>query len=250
MMEFKGKATLSEVDEAERRVTLSGTGNDKGGSGSAKMEMKSRVLAVDGGGSEILVEADVDLAGKLVRFGRGMMEGISKQIFKQFAERVQAELAKGEPEAESAEPVEGAAGSTADRTATVGERAQERDLGPLPDGRGTEPVDLRDLSSGSALEAPAPAEAPKAEAPAKPAEAEAAKPAEADASKPAEEQAPPAKAEPEEPARAEPEKKAAAKQAAPLVPAEPAPLDAGALFWTVVWAWIKNLFARIFGRRG
>ena len=103
LMEFKGKATLSEVVEAERRVTMTGTGNDKSGGGSAKMVMSSRIVEVEGGGSEIVVEADVDLAGKLVRFGRGMMEGISKQLFKQFSERVQAELAA---EAAEAKPEE------------------------------------------------------------------------------------------------------------------------------------------------
>jgi hypothetical protein len=103
LMELKGKATLSEVVEAERRVTMTGTGNDKSGGGSAKMVMTSRVLDAPGGGSEIVVEADVDLAGKLVRFGRGMMEGISKQLFKQFAERVQAELAQEKDEAPKAE---------------------------------------------------------------------------------------------------------------------------------------------------
>ena len=92
LMEFKGKATMSEVVPEERRVTLTGTGNDKSGGGSARMDMKSQILARDGGGSEIVVIADVDLAGKLVRFGRGMMEGISKQLFKQFAERVHTAL--------------------------------------------------------------------------------------------------------------------------------------------------------------
>src|SRR4051812_37670436 len=92
-MEFKGKATMSEVHEEERRVVLTGTGSDKSGSGSAKMAMESRIVPIDGGGAEIVVVADVDLAGKLVSFGRGMMVGISKQLFKQFAERVRAELA-------------------------------------------------------------------------------------------------------------------------------------------------------------
>src|SRR6185369_8849676 len=66
MMEFKGKATMSDVDEVERRVTLTGTGNDRSGGGSARMAMNSQILAVAHTGSEIVVIADVDLAGKLV----------------------------------------------------------------------------------------------------------------------------------------------------------------------------------------
>src|SRR3954468_7427224 len=44
LMEIKGKATMSHVDPFERKVTLSGTGNDKSGGGSARMDMKSQVL--------------------------------------------------------------------------------------------------------------------------------------------------------------------------------------------------------------
>src|SRR6185369_13998526 len=46
-MEFKGKATMSEVHEAERRVVLTGSGADKSGSGSAKMAMESRIVTMD-----------------------------------------------------------------------------------------------------------------------------------------------------------------------------------------------------------
>ena len=172
-MEFKGKATLSEVVESERRVTLTGTGNDKGGSGSATMDMHSQILALPGGGSEIVVVADVDLSGKLVRFGRGMMEGISKALFKQFAERVRAELPAG------------------------GEAL------PEPPAKAEEPIKA---------EEPPKAEEPKERAPAAAIEV-------------------------------------AAPSAAPLAaPADNAPLDAGSLFWTVVWGWIKGFFRRVFGR--
>ncbi|MFO0759404.1 MAG: SRPBCC domain-containing protein [Byssovorax sp.] len=110
-MDFKGKATMTEIHEEERRVVMVGTGNDKGGSGSAKMSMESRILAVEGKGSEIVVTAEVDLAGKLMSFGRGMMTGISRQLFKQFSERVRAELETEDEEqeesaAEQAAPVE------------------------------------------------------------------------------------------------------------------------------------------------
>jgi hypothetical protein len=97
--EFKGKATFIEIDEAARRMRLSGTGDDKAGGGSARMTMEGRVEATAEGGSEITVTADVELAGKLVRFGRGMIEGVSKQLFKTFAERARALVASPAPDA-------------------------------------------------------------------------------------------------------------------------------------------------------
>ena len=90
---YAGRATLTEIDEAARRVRMTGEGRESGGAGSAKLSMTSRLTAVSDGRTEIRVEADVDVAGKLVQFGRGMIEQVSKQLFRQFAECVRGELA-------------------------------------------------------------------------------------------------------------------------------------------------------------
>ena len=259
-MEFKGKATMSEVVESERRVTLTGTGNDKGGSGSAKMDMHSQIVALPDGGSEIVVVADVDLSGKLVRFGRGMMEGISKALFKQFAERVRAELAGGEEDhAEAEETGQPAvtAPATADAPAQAGaapaaepakteEPAQAgpeevRAIEPRPEEASAEaPARVDEAKPEEAkVEAPAKVDEPHGAEKLEAAEAEAAKAA--PVKKPVEEA--PAKVEAPSPRRAP------VKKAAPLAaPADNAPLDAGSLFWTVLWGSIKAFFHRLFGR--
>ena len=90
---YAGRAQLAEVDEAQHIVRLTGEGRESGGAGSAKLTMTSRIIAMPDGGTEIRVEADVDIAGKIVQFGRGMIEGVSRQLFRQFAECVRAELA-------------------------------------------------------------------------------------------------------------------------------------------------------------
>lgn len=91
---YAGRATLTEIDEAARRVRMTGEGQESGGAGSAKLSMTSRLTTLPKGGTEIRVEADVDIAGKLVQFGRGMIEQVSKQLFRQFAECVRSEVAK------------------------------------------------------------------------------------------------------------------------------------------------------------
>lgn len=90
---YAGRAQLAEVDETRHSVRLTGEGRESGGAGSARLAMTSRVIALPDGATEIRVEADVDVAGKIVQFGRGMIEGVSRQLFKQFAECVRAELA-------------------------------------------------------------------------------------------------------------------------------------------------------------
>jgi carbon monoxide dehydrogenase subunit G len=93
MASYAGRAQLAEVDEARHSVRLTGEGRESGGAGSARMTMMSRLVTMPDGATEIRVEADVDVAGKIVQFGRGMIEGVSRQLFRQFAECVRAELA-------------------------------------------------------------------------------------------------------------------------------------------------------------
>jgi carbon monoxide dehydrogenase subunit G len=90
---YAGRAQLAEVDEARHSVRLTGEGRESGGAGSAKLVMTSRIMTLPDGATEIRVEAEIDVAGKIVQFGRGMIEGVSRQLFKQFADCVRAELA-------------------------------------------------------------------------------------------------------------------------------------------------------------
>ncbi len=89
---FRGRARFDELDAAARRVRLSGEGQDTGGAGSAKMTMTSEIEALPDGGSRVKVQSDVEVVGKLVQFGRGLMEEVSRQMFKQFAACVKQKL--------------------------------------------------------------------------------------------------------------------------------------------------------------
>jgi len=100
---YQGRVRLVEVDEAAHRVKMSGEGTEKGGGGSAKMKMESEVVPLDGGGSRVVVKSQVDLAGRIVQFGRGMIKGVAGQIFKQFGENLKAAIA-AEAATEAAPP--------------------------------------------------------------------------------------------------------------------------------------------------
>jgi carbon monoxide dehydrogenase subunit G len=89
---YAGRARLTEVNDAEHVVRMDAEGRESGGAGSAKLRMVSRVAAHPEGGAEVRVEAEVDVAGKIVQFGRGMIEAVSKQLFKDFARCVRAAL--------------------------------------------------------------------------------------------------------------------------------------------------------------
>jgi uncharacterized protein len=62
------------------------------GSGSTKVSMLSTVSPLPNGGCEVLVNADIDLVGKIVQFGRGMIQEVSRQMFRQFSTCVKKQL--------------------------------------------------------------------------------------------------------------------------------------------------------------
>ena len=89
---YAGKATLAKVDDAERRMQIVAEGKESGGPGSARMTMTGHVTARPDGTSEVSVDAAIEIAGRVMQFGRGLIESVNKQLFKQFAESVRAKL--------------------------------------------------------------------------------------------------------------------------------------------------------------
>jgi uncharacterized protein len=152
---YAGRATIVEQDDAAHVVRLRGEGREPTGSGSATMSMTSRMTALPDGGTEVRVEADVDVVGKVAQFGRGMMESVSKQLFRQFTECVRAQLERAEPAAEpTSEPMsEPTAEPTAAATAPADEVTTAAVLPPLrvvasaapPAARPAKPVKLLPL---------------------------------------------------------------------------------------------------------
>jgi uncharacterized protein len=91
-MSFKGLMKFTEVDEQGHQVRMVGEGREAGGAGSAKVTMLSKVAPLNGGGAMVVVNAEVDLVGKVVQFGRGMIEEVSRQLFRQFSACVKQRL--------------------------------------------------------------------------------------------------------------------------------------------------------------
>lgn len=91
-MSYKGQAKFTEINEETHQVRMVGDAREVGGSGSTKVSMLSTVTSSASGGSEVLVNADIDLVGKIVQFGRGMIEEVSRQMFRQFSTCVKHQL--------------------------------------------------------------------------------------------------------------------------------------------------------------
>lgn len=123
-MSYKGQAKLTEINEETHQVRMVGDAREVTGSGSTKVSMLSTVSPLPNGGSEVLVNADIDLVGKIVQFGRGMIEEVSRQMFRQFSTCVRKQLEvpdEPQPESPSAgEPQSASASSSAGATESAG----------------------------------------------------------------------------------------------------------------------------------
>jgi carbon monoxide dehydrogenase subunit G len=88
---YRGRVRLVEVDEGARIVRMLAEGRETGG-GTATGRLTSQLRELPGGYTEVSATAEVDLTGRVVQVGRGMIQGVAKELFGEFARRVQAEL--------------------------------------------------------------------------------------------------------------------------------------------------------------
>ncbi len=88
---YRGKIQFAEVDEAGRSVRMLADGRETGG-GTAKGTMASQLRAISQSETEVIVEASVDVTGRIAQVSRGMIQGVSQQLFQQFVACAKASL--------------------------------------------------------------------------------------------------------------------------------------------------------------
>jgi hypothetical protein len=145
---YTGTATITELDETNHRVLLSASGRDSRGSGNASAEIIA-VLTPDGDGTNVSIDTDLKIAGKVAQFGRGVMADVSKKLIGQFAECLRSKL--DSPDGEESEVESGAASG-----GVVGGPAQSSSSSQRSaDGSGdtgdteTEALDLLEVAGGA-----------------------------------------------------------------------------------------------------
>ena len=106
---YEGRVRFARVDEQERVVEMEAEGRETGG-GTAKGSMSSQLRSVSDAQTEVLAEANVELTGRMMQVGQGMVQAVSRQLFQQFVacvkQRLEApENASGEATAAEPEPI-------------------------------------------------------------------------------------------------------------------------------------------------
>lgn len=90
--QYQGTITYVETDRAAGVVKMLAEGKERGG-GTVRGTIESRLTAIEGGvATNVETTSSIDLTGKIVQVGRGMIEGVSAQIIKMYVNNVRAML--------------------------------------------------------------------------------------------------------------------------------------------------------------
>ncbi|MYH31501.1 MAG: hypothetical protein F4018_19020 [Acidobacteria bacterium] len=108
---YKGTVRFERLDEGEGVAEIAAAGQDVRGKGGADMRMTSRVVERGPAETEVTVSSTVNISGILAQFGRGLIQDVSDQMFRQFTDAMRAAL-------ESADNEAGATGAAGDQTAS------------------------------------------------------------------------------------------------------------------------------------
>ncbi len=88
---YKGKIQFQEVDAERHVLVMLGEGKDPSG-GTARAEITVRLAELENGSTEMTTVAKIDLTGKVMQVGGGMIKGVSHQLFQRFAKTAKQRL--------------------------------------------------------------------------------------------------------------------------------------------------------------
>ena len=99
-VEYRGTATLTEVDEASHTAVISLSARAAKGHGSAMATIRNRLQTVEGG-TRVNAQTDLHITGPQAQFGRGVIEDVGKRVLGEFSERLEQRIAGGPDSAQS-----------------------------------------------------------------------------------------------------------------------------------------------------
>ena len=144
--QYKGTATLAEVDEPGRRLVIDASGRDTRGQGNAKASIVVTMLE-EGDGTRVEVVTDLAITGKVAQFGRGVLVDVSSKLMGQFVENLERDVLATQ---ESAPTAPAAAEAP---TVPAAAAASEESVAPTElrriESKEAEPIDLLEMAGGS-----------------------------------------------------------------------------------------------------
>jgi carbon monoxide dehydrogenase subunit G len=129
-VEYRGRATLSEVDESSHTAVISLSAREAKGQGSAMATIRNRLESVDAG-TRVRAETDLQITGPQAQFGRGVIEDVGKRVLGEFSQRLEERIAGGRASSDSGSVSEPGAPATEAGEASSSQAPAELDVGSL-----------------------------------------------------------------------------------------------------------------------
>jgi carbon monoxide dehydrogenase subunit G len=107
-LSFLTDVSFDEVDEAARRVRLAAKAREERGRGAASATIESTLSSAEGK-TRVTTVTDLTLSGAAAQYGRGLVQGVTEQLLKSFAECLEQQLAPAAAAVGGATPAAGAA---------------------------------------------------------------------------------------------------------------------------------------------
>ena len=143
--QYKGAARILEADEAARRIVIKAEGRDTRGQGNASATV-TVLLAADGAdATQVSVDTDLNVTGKVAQFGRGVLADVSGKLLGQFVTCLEAKILSGD----AAEPAEAPVAPALSVVPDPVEAPAAADGVRRIEGPEAEPVDLMAVAGGS-----------------------------------------------------------------------------------------------------
>src|SRR5271156_3673174 len=138
--EFTGKVRFVEQVRDQHRAVIDGKGKESRGTGNAAATVTAQ-LHEDGDRTQVTVDTDLKIVGKLAQFGSGMLQQVSEKLLGQFVESFEAKLT-----AENA-------GSPASPASPADTEAAAKPVAEAPQAPTAEPepIDLLELAGAGQL---------------------------------------------------------------------------------------------------
>ena len=91
-VEYRGEATLVEVDQAAHQATIQMKAREARGQGSALATVRNSLAAVPEG-TQVRAETELEITGPQAQFGKGVLEDVGGRILEEFTARLERRIA-------------------------------------------------------------------------------------------------------------------------------------------------------------
>ena len=126
---YKGTVRFERLDQEAGVAEIAAAGQDVRGKGGADMRMTSRIIERGPSETEVTVTSTVNVTGILAQFGRGMIQDLSDQMFRQFTDAMRAALESAAERPVADDPGAGSPGGDAIDAVSLGAKVGGRALG-------------------------------------------------------------------------------------------------------------------------